>query len=184
MISNAVWETGSGSESIETDEKTWSYLWRSRCGRAELRLHFNKAVAFIKYPVRIPRSENDDFEAQINKTRLASKYIYKYTTCEQEISIMNPPAVWSELLSKMIEIVSENDDGKTKPLTCSTEIKVNLPEAMPLSCASTHMHRFDDLLLNSEPKVIFIDNMCYKYTDRSYFRCFVFSFSSKETTKI
>lgn len=159
LITSAVWETR-GRESIEVDNKSWSYLWRSKCGRAELRLHFNKAVAWIKYPVRIPRSENDQFEAQSDNTkkRFASKYIYKYTICEQEMSIMNSPPAWSQLLSKMMAILSDESMSTAQKI----ELQVNLPEAMPLSCQSTHMHRFDDIPVASEPKVILIDNMWFK----------------------
>lgn len=162
-----MWEVNCAN-SIQRDDKSFSYCWRSKCGRAELRLHFNKAVAWVTYPVRIPRAENDELEIMstttttTNERRIVSKYIYNYTRNEQELSTMNVPHEWSELVKTMIRILSEPESDESKQPTFNFEVRVKLPDAMPLSCSSTHMHRFDDIPVSSEPKVIFIDNMWYK----------------------
>lgn len=114
----------------------------------------NKSVAYIKYPVKIPRPENDPYPTK----QLVSKYIYKYTSNEQEISVLNPPAVWAELVKAALEMVNKTSKE-------AREIRVRLPEAMPLSCSSTHLHKFDDIPLSSEPKVIFLDHSWFKYNN-------------------
>lgn len=163
LIEDAVWEVN-GPNSIQKDNKSFSYCWRSKCGRAELRLHFNKAVAWVTYPVRIPRTENDELEimSTTNERRIVSKYIYNYTRNEQELSTMNVAHEWSELVRTIMKIVSEPEPEESKQPAFNFEVRVKLPDAMPLSCPSTHMHRFDDIPVSSEPKVIFIDNMWYK----------------------
>lgn len=162
-----IWEYRKGENPIKVDPASFSYRWRSKCDRAELRLHFNKAVAYVTYPVRIPRAEHDEYDAR----PAISKYIYKYTSNEQEMSVMNVTAVWAELVDQMLRLVGDLAGPRSSKQECelkeckstsSVQIRVELPGAMPLSCASTHMHRFDEIPVSSEPKVIFLDNSCYK----------------------
>ena len=57
---------------------------------------------------------------------------------------------------KHLSLLEENSSSKR------SEISVKLPEAMPLSCSSTHLHRFDNIETTSEPKVIYMDKTWYK----------------------
>ena len=151
LLTEIVWQK---TNNIELDSmKNFTYKWKSKCSRAEINLHMNKSVAYIKYPVRIPRPENDPYPS---KQPPVSKYIYKYTTNEQEISVLNPPPIWAELVKNALDIVNNKPNNNNK------EIRVRLPEAMSLSCSSTHLHKFDDIPLSSEPKVIFLDNSWFK----------------------
>lgn len=127
-------------------------------------------IFYAKYPVKIPKPENDDYNLMCDKNaskfykNKLSKYIYKYTKNEQEFSVVNIPFLWKELHSKMIELVENRLNSATSlnSIEKKAEIIVKLAEAMPLSCLSTHLHKFDNIELNSEPKVIFLENIWYK----------------------
>ena len=57
---------------------------------------------------------------------------------------------------KELNLLEENSSAK------KSEIAVRLPEALPLSCSSTHLHRFDNIETRSEPKVIYMEKTWYK----------------------
>lgn len=98
-----------------------------------------------------------------------SKHLAKYTTNEEEFSVNHLPARWQELHKKMIELIDLMNDKKLKPDSISIdpkektqEIKVKFQEAMPLSCSSTHLHKFDEIETSSEPKLIYLNQTYYK----------------------
>jgi hypothetical protein len=107
---------------------------------------------------------------------MTSKHIFKYTWNEQEFSTSNLPPIWEELYTKMLELVGRlGDSGESKAMSqlCildnqessnlkKSEIKVEFPEAMPLSCSSTHLHRFDNIEITSEAKVIYMNKTWFK----------------------
>ncbi len=47
---------------IEIDFSNFYYTWKSSSGKATARLHFNKKVFEVTYPVRVPISTNDEYE--------------------------------------------------------------------------------------------------------------------------
>lgn len=172
---------------IEIDYANFFYTWKSDCKHTELKLHFNKVQFIVKYPVKVPRSQNDEYEqkCELNTySRLSqqkqtnSKYIFKYTIVEQEFSVNHLPPIWEELYAKMLELIQKHNNQETSTDISSSliksnlelrEITVKLEEAMPLSCSSTHLHRFDSFETTSEPKVIYLNKTWYKlfYSDKS-----------------
>lgn len=103
-----------------------------------------------------------------------SKHILKYTLTNEEFSVSHMPSIWQNLYNKMSKLVDEFVDLRQRPRQLSildeskkssqkTEICIKLSSAMPLSCSSTHLHRFDDIETASEPKVIYMDKAWYKY---------------------
>lgn len=160
---------------IEIDYANYFYTWKSDCKNAELKLHFNKVLFVVKYPVKVPLSQNDEYEqkCELNSyTRLKqqkqvnSKYIFKYTLNEQEFSVNHLQPVWEELYLKMVELIQKLNNthvsDSIKSSAEARELTVKLPEAMPLSCTSTHLHRFDSFETTSEPKVIYLNKTWYK----------------------
>jgi hypothetical protein len=161
---------------IEIDYSNFFYIWKSECKNSELKLHFNRTIFIVKYPVKVPISQNDEYEQKcdLNSMRQSkSKHIFKYTLNEQEFSVNHLPPIWEELLSKMLALIQKYhekiDDSACKTTLETNELFVNLPEAMPLSCSSTHLHRFDSFETTSEPKVIYLNKTWYKlfYTNKS-----------------
>jgi len=172
---------------IEIDYANFFFTWKSDCKHTELKLHFNKVQFIVKYPVKVPRSQNDEYEqkCELNTySRLSqqkqtnSKYIFKYTQVEQEFSVNHLPPIWEELYAKMLELIQKHNNQETSIDISSSSIKSNpelheitvkLQEAMPLSCSSTHLHRFDSFETTSEPKVIYLNKTWYKlfYSDKS-----------------
>ena len=166
---------------IEIDYTQFCYVWKSDCKNVSVRLHFNRKIFTVDYPVRCPTAENDEYEqkCEINtysrfkqNQRPNSKYIFKFSRNQQEFSVNHLASIWEELYLKMIELVDAmnkqnegcnklsiiDDNADSKKL----EISVKLPEAMPLSCSSTHLHRFDNIEAASEPKIIYKDKTWYK----------------------
>lgn len=138
------------------------------CKNGEFRLHFNKKIIMVKYPVKVPKSLDDEFEQKcdINSTIMkinknnpsyVSKHLYKYVWNEQEFSIKNVPKVWQQVYEIMVDLV----ENKSKIDNCEF-LNISLDEAMPLSCHSTHLHRFDKIETLSEPKVIYLNQTWYK----------------------
>lgn len=75
------------------------------------------------------------------------------------------PPLWEDLYTKMLELIEKFHSNNASTANSSKEIRhlsVCLPEAMPLSCTSTHLHRFDNLEATSEPKVIYSSKTWYK----------------------
>ncbi len=78
------------------------------------------------------------------------------------------PTKWQYLYEKMIFLIDQldkdNANEKQNDLINLEDdnINVKLSETMPLSCSSSHLHKFDDLELSSEPKVIYLNQNYYK----------------------
>ena len=60
------------------------------------------------------------------------------------------------------KFLTQSNEKLESQKEASVEIRVKLYEAMPLSCGSTHLHKFDDIETLSEPKVIYINQTWYK----------------------
>ncbi len=135
----------------------------------------------MKYPVRIPAATNDEYEQKMESSKLKtqqradtrlSKYLCKYTYSEQEFSTNHLPAVWQELFNRMKRLVEKVNDvcrnlDEIKAEVLENEqtkscIVVRLPEAMPLSCHLTHLHKFDQVETVSEPKIIYLNHTWHK----------------------
>lgn len=143
------------------------------CKNVELKLNFNKQVLNVKYPVRVPKALNDEFEQKCDMfdaltkqkdSNFVSKHLYKYTWNEQEFSVNHLPIVWKDLGIKMLELVEKlNGSSSLKMEKENREyLVIKLPEAIPVSCHATHLHKFDNIETVSEPKVIYLDNTWYK----------------------
>ena len=160
---------------IDIDYTNFCYSWKSNCRHTELKLHFNKITFMVKYPVKVPTSPNDEYEnkLQLNShfKQSTSKHIFKYTHVEQEFSVNHMPPMWEDLYTKMLELIDKfhKNNPSTNPSKEFRELSVNLPEATPLSCTSTHLHRFDNLETTSEPKIIYSNRTWYKlfYTSKT-----------------
>jgi len=157
---------------IEVDYHNYAYVWKSMCKNGEIRLSFNRKQVSVKYPVKIPKSLNDEYEQKcdINPFNKSStkelKTLIKYTSNEEEFSSNHIPVLWDELYTKMVKLIekflTQSNEKHESLKEASIEIKVKLYEAMPLSCGSTHLHKFDDIETLSEPKVIYINQTWYK----------------------
>ncbi len=154
---------------IEVDYHNYNYVWKSTCKNGEIRLSFNRKQVSVKYPVKIPKSLNDEYEQKceinpFNKSiNKELKSLLKYTNNEEEFSSNHLPILWEELYKKMLILVEKlltqsNEFEKEE----AAKISIKLHEAMPLSCGSTHLHKFDDIETLSEPKVIYINQTWYK----------------------
>lgn len=165
---------------IEIDYSSFFYIWKSDCKNVKARLHFNKKIFSVTYPVKVPTSENDEYElkfesySRFKQNKSSSKHIFKFTLNEQEFSVNHLAPQWKELVSKMLRLVEKISDEprqlsilQENESTKKSEIAIRLPEAMPLSCSSTHLHRFDNIETTSEPKVIYRDKTWYKMFYRS-----------------
>lgn len=47
---------------IEVDYAKFHYTWKSESGHSTARLHFNKKIFEVTYPVQVPTSTNDEYE--------------------------------------------------------------------------------------------------------------------------
>lgn len=47
---------------IEIDYVNFVYAWKSDCKNTKATLHFNKKIFSVSYPVKVPVSENDEYE--------------------------------------------------------------------------------------------------------------------------
>ncbi|RNA07305.1 hypothetical protein BpHYR1_010904 [Brachionus plicatilis] len=153
---------------VEKDFHSFFYVWKSVCKNAEFRLHFNKKIVVVKYPVKLPKSADDEFEQKCdinntimkinkNKPTYVSKHLYKYTMNEQEFSIGCVPKIWEKVYRIMADLVENKIHGDI----CEF-VSITLVEAITLSCQSTHLHRFDKIETLSEPKVIYLNQTWYK----------------------
>lgn len=168
-IVELVWNV---NDRIVNDQTAYCYVWKSNGGVGEFRIHFNKRLAYVKYPVRIPKSENDTFEQLMDKTLCStlknnttlngSKYLHKYVYVEQEFSVVNVPTLWNDLFVRMMELIELYENAKVRVENTGETIGVKLPEPIPLSCSSNYLHKFDHIETVSEPKVIFMDKTWYK----------------------
>jgi hypothetical protein len=117
----------------------------------------------VKYPVRVPTSQNDEYEQKCNELTIAysrrskPKNVFKYVWNEEEFSMNHLPNLWRKVCTKLIQIINGKEDEEDEE-----EIEVVLPQAMPLSCQLTHLHRFENIEMLSEPKVIFMNQIWYK----------------------
>ena len=158
------------SNPIEKDFHNYFFVWKSQCKNVEFKLHFNKKIISVKYPVKVPKSLDDEFEKKCdinntilklnkNKQNFVPKHMYKYTWNEQEFSVCSIPKTWEDLYLKMVQLI----EGKIESDENQVEFfQVKLADAMPLSCQSTHLHRFDNIETLSEPKVIYLNQTWYK----------------------
>jgi hypothetical protein len=181
---------------LEVDFHNYCFTWRSDCKRVEFKLHFNKKIAWVRYPVRIPAATNDEYEQKMENSKLKSqksdshlsKYLYKYTYNEQEFSTNHLPGAWQELFARMSRLVEKVNDvcrnlDEIKAEVLENEqtktcIVVRLPEAMSLSCHLTHLHKFDSVETVSEPKIIYLNHTWHKF---DYTFLFGWSFCIEKT---
>jgi hypothetical protein len=174
---------------IKVDCANNFYVWESNCKNVLAKLHFNKLIFVVDFPVRCPQAENDEYEQKCelntyarfkqNQIKPNSKYIFKYTRSMQEFSVNHCQPLWEELCFAMLQLVDDfnrslnrknqqqilsNLEGFDRSVldTKKCDILVKLPKAMQLSCSSTHLHRFDNIETTSEPKVIYMDKTWYK----------------------
>jgi hypothetical protein len=167
---------------ITLDYNRYCYVWPSDNKNAELRVHFNLMIAWVKYPVKVPSCENDEYEQRCQKISEAMyahklKNIFKYTSNIEEFSVNQIPERWREMIKRMLELIDQlknksSHDLSIKDKTFEQELEKKsklksefvywLPEAMPLSCDLTHLHRFDGIETLSEPKIIYLNRTWYK----------------------
>jgi hypothetical protein len=105
--------------------------------------------------VKLPVSLNDEYEQKVGAAS-KSKYLHKYTLIEQELSVNNVSSIWQDLYENFVNILDNKFDAEDPVVIC-----VNLPEAMPLSCNLTHLHKFETDN-SSEPKIIFQNQTWFK----------------------
>jgi hypothetical protein len=136
---------------------------------------------YVKYAVKVPKSANDEFEQKLdkarqlhqNKTSIGTKHLFKYAWNEEEFSVNHLPQVWENLYTKMLTLIHNfNENKQIKNVmnledqsgsdVAKQEIVVKLPEAMELSCKSTHLHKFDNIESISEPKIMYLNRTWYK----------------------
>lgn len=175
-LTEAEWDTKEMSlrdkNPIEIDYHNFVYIWKSACKNVDLKLHFNKKILSVKYPVKVPKSLNDEYEQKCdinskyskfkNKDQhFVSKHIFKYTWNEQEFTVNHLPQIWEELYFKMIQLV-ENLQSQAGFNSNIDSLVVKLPEAIQLSCQSSHLHKFDNIETISEPKIIYLNQTWYK----------------------
>ena len=154
---------------IEIDYHNYFLVWKSDCKNVEFKLSFNKCIVCVRYPLKVPKSINDEFEQKIDHFKkhsinTNSKHLFKYTWNEEEFSTNHIPARWEELYKKcasLVDNLGKNVDSSGS--NCKKqEIKVVLPEAMDLSCKLTHLHKFENIETLSEPKIIYVNQTLYK----------------------
>jgi hypothetical protein len=154
---------------LEIDYHNYFFVWKSDCKNVEFKLSFNKCLVCVRYPLRVPKSANDEFEIKLDHfkkhTNTNSKHLFKYTWNEEEFSTNHMPNIWEDLYRKMLVLV-DNIDKNNKDVEASNanrkEIRVVLPEAMELSCKLTHLHKFENIETLSEPKIIYVNQTLYK----------------------
>jgi hypothetical protein len=136
----------------------------------------------VRYAVKVPKSANDEFEQKLDKARLlhqnkasniGTKHLLKYAWNEEEFSVNHLPPMWENLYTKMLELIHNLKENKqlanvlnleeqSSSDVAKQEIVIKLPEAMELSCKSTHLHKFDNIEAISEPKIIYLNRTWYK----------------------
>jgi uncharacterized protein YllA (UPF0747 family) len=157
-------------------------VWPSDNKKAELRIHFNCVVAWVKYPIKVPNCENDEYEQRCQRISDAMSFhklknIFKYTWNTEEFSLNQIPERWYELVRRMLGQIDELKKKSPQEITkvdnvfevdleknskLDSEFVFTLPEAMPLSCDLTHLHRFEGVETLSEPKIIYLNRTWYK----------------------
>ena len=96
--------------------------------------------------------------------------MFKYTLNEQEFSTNHLPNIWQELFGRMMHLIEKLSQKAETIILNAIEyppeekdfITVKLPEAMPLSCDLTHLHKFDNIETTSEPKIIYLNSTWHK----------------------
>jgi hypothetical protein len=193
---------------IELDFHNYCYMWRSECGRVELKLHFNKRTVWIRYPVRVPTSVNDEYEQKMQgvaaradtsaTSSSGSRHLHKYVYNEEEFAASNVPPRWQQLYERMTRLVDKLNAAKSRNMDNLADVKaavlesekekqecdsttaradknnwivVKLPEAMPLSCHLTHLHKFDSVDTVSEPKIIYLNHTWHKFVFKNCYFC-------------
>jgi hypothetical protein len=139
-------------------------------------MHFNKHLIMVKYPIKIPHNQFDEYELKYDVTNLPKnipsllnsscsndvnlkiRNLFKYTYNEEEYSTLHLPKRYLEIYGKMVGLVNGFVDANKKP----EFVSLTYESALPLNCEYTHLHRFDDLKLVNEPKVVFLENAWYK----------------------
>ena len=166
---------------IQVDYHNFFFVWKSDCKNVEFKLSFNKCTVLVKYPLRVPKSSNDEFEHKLEhfkKQTLStnSKHLFKYTWNEEEFSANHIPLVWEELYKKMLLLIENKQttslNNEEASNVAKQEIKVLLPEAMDLSCKMTHLHKFENIETLSEPKVIYVNQSWFKQDTRFFLDLF------------
>ncbi len=172
-----------GKSLIEIDYHLNFYKWKSTCKKFEIKLHFNKRVFLIRYPIKVPHNELDEYEMKYDVTNLPKnlpsllsssnskathevnlkiKNLFKYTYNEEEYSTLHIPKKYQDIYETMLRLI----DGQCSDDNCKNQcVSLEYESALPLHCEYTHLHRFDDLHLVNEPKVVFLENAWYKYVE-------------------
>jgi hypothetical protein len=118
-LNEITWNTAAVSidlrKPIEIDYHDYFYIWKSDCKNVHFKLNFSKTIVIVKYPIRVPKSANDEFEQKLEhfKTKKSlttnSKYLFKYTWNEEEFSTNHLPIIWEELFRKMLVLIDNSD---------------------------------------------------------------------------
>ena len=162
------------SNPLHVDYSEHFYVWRSDSKNAEYRLHLSKQVVRVRYWTKLAKASPDDqFDAKCEQ--FVSKHLSKYAWNDEEFSVRHLPPLWHELHARMLELVDElnanvnSNEQRSSPSSSSSSsssplptIVVKLPTAMPLSCSSTHLHKFDGIEALSEPKCIYLNQTWFK----------------------
>ncbi len=77
---------------IEIDYNDFFYVWKSDCKNSLVKVHFNKRIFVARYPVRLPVSENDDYERNCdnyNNFKLKAKTVSYSRNLVIKITLVN-----------------------------------------------------------------------------------------------
>ena len=158
------------NDRLEIDYHNFFYKWKSTCKKSTIKVHFNKSIILFKYPIKIPTNEKyDEFENKYDIRNTSKKYsnkiknIFKYTYNEQEFSTRHLPQKYANIHKIMLDKISKIEDCEILVSANKDDIMtLSFETALPLTCESTHLHRFDQVQTTSEPKVLYVNKAWYK----------------------
>ena len=105
----------------------------------------------FKYPIKIPTNEKyDEFDGKYEIGNL-----FKYTYNEKEFSTRHAPDKYKNVFQLML-MIDKIDSNSNET------ISLEFDDALSLTGQTTHLHKFDQVQMLSEPKVLFVNNTWYK----------------------